>query len=64
MVDLQDKLESVSPQGTRSLNIDPRDCSPQTVDGKITGLRSPQANPSSQEREIVKKGIERLEKQI
>ena len=47
MVDLQDKLESVSPQGTRSLNIDPRDCSPQTVDGKITGLRSPQASSSS-----------------
>ena len=29
-----------------------------------TGFRSPQANLSSREREIIKKGFERLEKQI
>ena len=63
-VDLQDKLDSASPQGTNFLNIDARDCSPQIVDGQSSGLRSPQGNPSSREREIVKKGIERLEKQI
>ena len=59
-MDLQDKLDSVSPQGTNSLNLDPRDCSPHAVDGQISGLRSPQVNSSSQEREIVKKGIEML----
>ena len=59
-MDLQDKLDSVSPQVTNSLNLDPRDCSPQAVDGQISGLRSPQVNSSSQEREIVKKGIEML----
>ena len=64
VVDLQDKLDSVTPQGINSSNITPRDFSSQTVDGQISGLRSPQANPSSPEREIVKKGIERLEKQI
>ena len=63
-MDLQDKMNSVSPQGANSFNTDPRGCSPHTVDGQISGLRSPQANPSSLEREIIKKGIERLEKQI
>ena len=64
VADLQDKLDSASLQGINFLNIDPRDCSPWTVDGQSSGLRSPQGNPSSQEREIVKKGIERLKKQI
>ena len=62
VVDLQDKLDFVSYQGTNSLNITSRDFPPQTVNGQISGLRSSQGNPSSQEREIVKKGIERLEK--
>ena len=53
VVDLQEKFDSVSPQGINSSNIAQRDFSPQTVDGQISGLRSPQANP-----------IERLEKQI
>ena len=34
------------------------------MDGKLSGLRSPQANQSSQERKNVKKGIERPEKQF
>ena len=63
-MDLQDNLDFVSPQGTNSLNLDPRDCSPHAVDGQISGLRSSQTNPSSREREIVKKGIEKLENQI
>ena len=62
VVDLQDKLDFVSYQGTNSLNITSRDFPPQTVNGQISGLRSSQGNPSSREREIVKKGIERLEK--
>ena len=63
-MDLQDKLDSVSPQGTNSQNLDSRDCSPYVVVGQISRLRSPHANSNSGEREIVKKGIERLEKQI
>ena len=65
MVDLQDKLDSVSYQGTNSLNITPRDFPPHSsfLDGQISGLRSPQANRSSLEREIVKKEIDMLEKQ-
>ena len=59
MVDLQDKLDAVSPQGTSSVSLDPRDCSPQAGDGQSSRLRSPQANLSSREREIL-----RLEKQI
>ena len=55
---------TVSPQGINSSNITPRDFPPQPVDGKLSGLRSPQANQSSQERKNVKKGIERPEKQF
>ena len=58
MVDLQDKMDVVSPQGTSSVSLDPRDCSHQAGDGKSSGIRSPQANLSSKKREIVKKGIE------
>ena len=47
VVDLQNKLDSVSHQSTNSFNIISRDFPPQTVDGQISGLRSPQANPSS-----------------
>ena len=54
----------VFPQCTSSVSLDHRDCSPQAGDGQSSGLRSPQVNWSSREREIVKKGIERLEKQI
>ena len=64
MGDLLDKLDVVSPQGTNSLNLDLRDCSPHAEDEQISRLRSPQVNSSSQEQEIVKKVIERLEKQI
>ena len=34
------------------------------MDGQSSGLRSPRENSSSRERKIVKKGIERLVKQI
>ena len=47
VVDLQEKFDSVSPQGIHSSNITPRYFSPQTVDGQISGLRSPRVNPSS-----------------
>ena len=62
-MDLQEKLHSASPEGMRSSNVIPSDFSPQALDGHISGLRSSQTNQSSREREIVKKGIERLEKQ-
>ena len=58
MISLQDNLYVVSPQGTSSVSLDPRDCSHQAGDGKSSGIRSPQANLSSKKREIVKKGIE------
>ena len=64
VVDLPEKFDSASPQGINSSNISPRDFSPQAVNGQVSGLRSSQTNLSSREREIVKKGIERLEQQI
>ena len=64
MINLQDKLDVIPPQSTSSASLDPRDCSPQAGDGQSSGLRSPHANSSSREREILGKGIERLEKQI
>ena len=56
---LRDKLNVIYPQSTSSVILDPRDCSPQAGDGQSSRLRSPQANLSSREREIL-----RLEKQI
>ena len=64
MVDLQDKLDVVSTQGTSYVYLDPRDCSPQDRDGQSFRLKSSQVSSSSREREIFKKGIERLEKHI
>ena len=64
VVDFQEKFDSASLQGMSSSNLFPCDLSPQAVDGQVYGLRSSQTSPSSREREIVKKGIERLEKQI
>ena len=64
VIDLQDKLDVIPPQSTSSVSWDPRDCSPQPGDGQSSGLRSPHANLTSREREIVRRGIERLEKQI
>ena len=57
MVDLQDKLDSVSPQGTNSLNLDPRDCSPHIADGQISGLRSPQVNGSFERGRLLRKEL-------
>ena len=64
VVNLQDKLDVVSPQGTRFVSLDPRDMFSQAGDRHSSGLRSPRGDTSSREREIVKKGIERVEKQI
>ena len=47
VADLQEKFDTISPQGINSSNIIPRDFSPQTVDGQISGMRSPQGNTSS-----------------
>ena len=44
-VDLQDKLDSASPQGTNLLNIDPRDCSPKTVDGQSSDADEKASTP-------------------
>ena len=41
VVGLQDKLDDVSPLGTRSGNLDPRDSSPQPRDEQSSELRSP-----------------------
>ena len=64
VIDLQDKLDVIPLQSISSVSLAPRDCSPQAGDGQSSGLRSPHANSSSREREIVRKGINRLEKQI
>ena len=64
MNDLQDKLDVMPPQNTSSRILDPRDCSP-LVEGELNSCRSsPTASSTSRERKIVRKGIERLEKQI
>ena len=47
-----------------SSNLSLSGFSPQAVNEQVSGLRSSQTNPSSRESEIMKKGIERLEKQI
>ena len=64
MIYLRDKLNVIYPQSTSSVILDPRDCSPQAGDGQSSRLRFLRAESSSLEREIVKKGFERLEKQI
>ena len=58
MLDLQEKLNNPS-----LITSEGRDYLPQS--GMINSERgSPRSNPASRERYIVKKGIERLEKQI
>ena len=59
MVDLQEKFDAASPQRLLSPNSLSNNPSPQT-----SLVRSSHDNLSSRECEIVKKGIERLEKQI
>ena len=52
MVDLQDKMDVVSPQGTSSVSLDPRNCSPQVGDGQSSGLRSPQEREGDRKERI------------
>ena len=64
VIDLQDKLDVIPSQSTRSASLDPKDFSPQAGDKQSSGLRSLHARSSYREREIVRKGIELLENQI
>ena len=59
VVDLQEKFNAATPQGVLTLTSSSGNLSPQT-----SGMRSSPDNQSSREREIVRKGIERLVKQI
>ena len=64
VIDLQEKLDVMPSQTTGSIIFSPKDCSPQVGDEQSWEGRSSCTNSSSREREIVWKGIERLEKQI
>ena len=59
VVDLQEKFDTATPQGICTPASSSGNFSPQT-----SGIRTSSDNLNSHEREIVKKGIERLEKQI
>ena len=63
VMDLQEKLNITNAMNTTPKTMEVRDCSPQTRDINLD-RGSPISNPTSRERDIVKKGIERLEKQI
>ena len=57
-MDLQDKFDTVTPQGICTFVSSSGNFSPQT-----SGIRTLSDNLNSCEQEIVKKGIEKLEKQ-
>ena len=64
VIDLQDKLEEMPPKNIHSRILDSRDCSLLVEDEVNPGRKSPTQSSTSRERDIVRKGIERLEKQI
>ena len=63
-MDLQEKFDAATSQGIIFSTLSSGDPSSQTSYRQISGLRPLRGNLSSQEREIAKKGIKRLEKQI
>ena len=63
-MDLQEKFDAATSQGIIFSILSSGDPSSQTSYRQISGLRPLRGNLSSQEREIAKKGIKRLEKQI
>ena len=60
----QEKFDASTPQGMIFSTLSSGDPSPQTSERQTSGLRPTQDNLSSQEQDIMRKGIERLEKQI
>ena len=54
----------MTPMNTSPKTSDLRDCSPQIREELISDRGSPTTNPTLRNREIVKKGIERLKNQI